>query len=275
MYFKPAYVKPARVLTPDMALVRRPGEAYGGTMTQKQRMDLLLADQIREHEEMLDNRLEWMAAKALLDGSITVAGEDYQSQVVDFGRHSSLEPTTLSAGARWSQSTGVPVDDIESLAQTVNTTSYGATVDDVVMDYLSWGYFRTRMQANNLFNINYRLGDARIDGGPLAQTDEPVLVGNLSGRFNVWLYGATYENDEGVAQKFVPDYNCWLVSRSSIGGKTYFGAIQDIEAGLVPIRMFHKTWIEKDPSGMTLLSQSAPMIAPRRRNTSARLVVHQ
>ena len=274
-FLKPAYVKPAKTLTPQMALVRRPGENYGGNLTPRQRMDLLLANQIREHEEMVENRLEWMAAKALHDGSITISGEDYQSVVVDFGRHADLEPATLSGTARWSQSTGLPLDDIETTAQLVNDRSYGAVVDDVVMDFLAWGYFRKRMEANVNFSTQWRLGNSSIDSGPLAQIDEAVMVGTLAGRFNIWVYGATYENDEGATTKFMADNTAMLISSKGIQGKTYFGAIQDLEADLQSMRMFHKTWVKKDPSGLHLLSQSAPVLAPKRRNASARLIVHQ
>jgi hypothetical protein len=39
--------------------------------------------------------------------------------------------------------------------------------------------------------------------------------------------------------------------------------------------MFHKTKEQFDPSGLELVSQSAPLVAPRRPNASARITVHQ
>lgn len=273
-FLKPAYIKPSKTLYPSMGLVRQPGEPYGGSLSPRERMDRLLAKQMREHEDMLQNRLEWMASKALSDGSITISGEDYPSVVVDFGQDSALRVATLSGGARWSQTTAKPLDDIEALAIDIRKKSYGAVADTVVMDGQAWGYFRTRMEGNPQFDTTLRLGSSSIDAGPRNSIDGD-LVGTLAGRFKIWVYDAIYEDDEGASQPFMPALTAMVISSSAIQGKQYFGAIHDLDAELRPIRMFHKTKRRWDPSGLDLLSQSAPVLAPRRRNGYGRLVVHQ
>lgn len=271
--FKPAYVKPKGYITPQDGFTRRPGEPYGGNMTPKQRVDRILAEKIADHEDMLDNRLEWMAAKALVDGSITVSGEDYPSVVVDFGRHSDLEDT-LASGARWSQTTAAPLDDIENMAIDIRKRSYGAVADTVVMDGSAWGYFRTRMIDNVLFNTQRRLGTAQINSGPRANVDGE-LVGDIGGRFNIYVYDGYYEDEAGDMQPYLPQYTALIASSKGIEGRTHYGAIQDLQANLIATRMFHKTKEQFDPSAVELLSQSAPLVAPRRPNACARLTVHQ
>jgi hypothetical protein len=271
--FKPAYVKPSGLVTPQMGFTRRPGEAYGGQMTPKQRVDRILAEKIADHEDMLDNRLEWMAAKALVDGSITVSGEDYPSVEVNFGRHSDLEDT-LSSGARWSQTTGVPLDDIENMAIDIRKRSYGAVADTVVMDGTAWSYFRARMASNVQFDSTLRLGNSSIDSGPRNNIDGEY-VGKVGGRFDVYVYDGHYEDEAGVMQPYLPAYTALVASRAGLEGRTHYGAVQDLAANLVATRMFHKTKEQFDPSGLELVSQSAPLVAPRRPNASARITVHQ
>jgi uncharacterized membrane protein len=55
-----------------------------------------MTDQI----DMINRRLEWMAASALVSGTVTVAGEGYETKVVDFGRSPDLT-ITLSGSDKW------------------------------------------------------------------------------------------------------------------------------------------------------------------------------
>ena len=101
----PAYIKPTALVRPGEAFTRLPGEgAYGGVMTPKQRFDKIVAEYLALHEDMIDNRLEWMAAQTLVNGAITISGESYPTVTVDFGRDPSLH-VTLTGGATWDQST--------------------------------------------------------------------------------------------------------------------------------------------------------------------------
>jgi hypothetical protein len=266
---KPAYVKPLKTLTPADGYIRIPGERYGGELTPRQRIDRALAQQLALHENMLDNRLEWMGASALVNGNITIAGDDYPSVVVDFGHHADLTVSVADPN-QWDDATGAPLDDIEAHAMVVRDKSYGSVVDELVMDGKAWGFFRTRMAGNVNFAVDQRLGSSQIESGP-RNSKTAERVGRLAGRFDIWVYDGFYENDEGAAVKYLPDYTVLLMA--GIEGKRYFGAIQDLDNGMVAQRMFHKTKTEWDPSGVTLLSQSAPALAPRRRNAWGKLIV--
>ncbi len=270
----PAYIKPSKTIHPGQALVRQPGETYGGRLTPRQRMDLLLARQIKLHDDMLTNRLNWMAAQILSTAQVVVSGDDYQSVTVDFGHDSALTYATLSGGARWSQTTGLPLDDIENSALAIRRKSYGAVADTVVLDGTSWSLFRKRMHDDRNFDSRYRLGNSSADTGPRNDVGGQ-MVGSLAGRFDVWVYDGQYEDENGATQPFWPVNTMLVVAGGAIQGKQYFGAIQDLANQLLPTRMFHKTKLKWDPSGLELLSQSAPIIAPRRRNTWSTTVIDQ
>lgn len=269
---RPAYIKPTALITPQSGFVRRPGEPYGGNMTPKQRIDAKLAEQLAEHEDMLDNRLEWMAASALVNSSILIEGESYSAKTVDFGRHADLE-VSLAGAARWSQAGAEPLNDIEEMALDIRRYSYGAVSDTVVMDGLAWGFFRKRMEDNVNFQAEKRLGSSQIESGPRNNIDGE-FVGRLGGRFDIWVYDGHYEDNAGEMQPYLPAYTALVVSSAGIDGRRYFGAIQDLHADLIATRMFHKTKEKWDPSGVELVSQSAPLVAPKRPNSYGRLTVH-
>ena len=100
--FKPAYIKDKRA--PDLRKpVRRAiGEQIGGTLTGAEReaanVELEMTDQL----DMLDRRLEWMAAQALINGTVTITGEGFPTVVVDYGRDATLTVAKTSTG-KWTQ----------------------------------------------------------------------------------------------------------------------------------------------------------------------------
>ena len=75
-------------------------------------------------------------------------------------------------------------------------------------------------------------------------------------------------------QPYLPAYTCLLISSGNLMGTKYYGAIMDFDAQMKAQVMFHKSKTNWDPSGVHLLSQSAPLLAPRRRNAYARITVH-
>lgn len=269
---KPAYIKPKGFCRPGDSFTRRPGETpYGGKLTPRQRMDRIIAEKIADHADMIDNRLEWMAGSALVNGAITVSGEDYPAVTVDFNQDSNLR-VTLGVGVKWSETNGVPLDDIENLAIAIRRKSYGAVVTDIVMDGGAWKYFRKKMEGNVNFAALQRLGSSQLESAPSANIDGE-LKGHV-GSMRVWVYDAHYEDNDGVSQPFLPPYTCLLVAANALEGKQYFGAIQDLDADMVSMKHFVKSKTHFDPSAVEILSQSAPLIAPRRRNAFGRITVH-
>jgi len=275
MHFRPAYIKPKTLVTPDQGFARRPGEPYGGQLSPRQRIDRLVAEALAEHDEMITNRLEAMAAEALTTGSITVAGEDYPTVVVEFGQNANLRKE-LESGDQWDQSDADPLADIEELALDIRQYSYGAVADTVVMDGKAWNLLRQRIASSADLKVQFdnslRLGSSSAELGPRNDVDGE-FVGRLAGRFDVYVYDGTYEDENGEARKYIPDYHVIVGSRAGVQGTQYFGAILDIEAGLVPSRHYPKTNVLFDPSAIEVLSQSAPLVAPKRPNAVGCLVV--
>lgn len=269
--FKPAYIKPTGYITPGEAFIRLPGEPYGGVISPRARVDRIMAEHLSNHADMLDNRLEWMAAQALVLGGVTISGDDYPTQYVNFGRDASLT-IALTGAARWNQTTSTPLSDIENAALQVRRLSKGAVVTDLVMDGATWVNLRAHASIADLINVFMRntlpgQSPTAIDKAPRSTLNEAEFVGNLANRFNMWVYDSYYQDDTGADQPYIPANTILGISPRAIEGTQYYGAIVDIDAGLVATKMFHKSEKKFEPSALELVSQSAPLVAPKRPNT--------
>lgn len=272
----PAYIKPTALVKPDQAFTRLAGEgAYGGVLSPKQRFDAIVSEQLALHEDMIDNRLEWMSAQALVNGYIVIQGESYPKVRVDFGRDPSLT-IALTGAALWSASTATPLVDIETNALLVRHLSKGAVVTDLVMDGAAWNLLKKNSTISDLIDIRYRRdvnGTTAIDGGPRTTLNEAVYVGTLQGRIDLWVYDSFYQDDTGTDQPFLPPNTVLGIASNALEGTQYFGAIIDLDAEIQARRSFTKSKVLFNPSGLELITQSGPLVAPKRPNAMFKLTV--
>jgi len=265
--FKPAYVKDKRRFDPNAPLKRQIGETIGGHLTPMNRREAALNRALINQLESLTRREEVMAAEALCTGTITVKGENYPTQVVDFQRDPSLT-LALTGASRWGEADVNVLNDIEDWAGQVQLKS-GAAARTVVMDPLAWRVFKDNPKAERLLEI--RRGTANtliIDPILRGQgNDKARYVGSV-GDFDFWVYNDAYVDDDGNAKNLLPEYSVLLASRSLLEGTRCYGVIQDEKAGYRASRYFTKSWLEDDPALRWLLMQSAPLIVPYRPNAT-------
>lgn len=275
--FKPAYVKPKHIVDPNMVIERQAGEALGsGSMSLAQRRDAVIAEILRRHDTMLTNRNEWLAARALIDGSVTLSGEDYPSTTVSFQRHASLT-YTLAAGARWSQGTATPLADLMAARINANNRS-GARVRRIVFGGTAWGYFSGHANVN-LYgtgglldrNIGGMTADVqRMYDGYEGQEYMGSISGSLGGgKLELWVDTSKYVDEAGNEQFFLEQKT--VVGVSDVEGVRCFGAIKDFDA-LRAMERFPKMWRQEDPSVEFLMTQSAPLMVPKKPNASFKII---
>ena len=270
---KPAYLKPSGFVQPTDALMRMAGEGYNNEqMSPQARMDALITQTLVEHDDMITNRIEWMASKAILDGKYTVDGEDYQAVEVDFGHDADLR-VALAGAATWNLATSTPIDDIEELAQLVRTKSRGAIANTLIFGSSAWKSFRAHATMKDRIDTNYkRMQLTTMDDGALNDTGAQY-VGRLDGRFDMYTF-EDYLTDNNGADVAVMDPDVVIIcSPKAVEGAQYYGAILDADAGFQAVRSFGKSRSSWDPSGEEVLTQSAPLVAPKRANTWAILNV--
>ena len=266
--FKPAYVKPKTPLDPNRPLKRFLGERIGGgEMSAADREAAILVMEQEAHVQLIRNRLEWMAAQILVTGSVTISGDDYQTVVVNYGRHVD-HTVTLSGAALWSAQTAVPLDDLQDWATNIAKNGGGEGID-VVMEPSAWKEFRAH--AAVVGKLDYR--SARGDEINLGAMRERGLSfkGTIDG-FNIFVYQDWYETDAGVVTPFLASGTVVMAS-PDIEGVQAFGAVQDPTAGYIAVPFYPKSWIEDDPPRRFLMTQSAPLVVPLRPNGSVAATV--
>jgi hypothetical protein len=270
--FKPAYIKDKRA--PDLRKpVRRSiGERIGGDITPAEREMANLQFEMEDQIDMIDRRLEWMAASVLTTGTVVVAGEGYPTSLIDFGRDSRLT-FALTGASAWGYAANFLADGRDPVP-TANLVSWqalilrlsGAAATDLVFTNLSWAKF---LMAEGVQGAIYypRLGEGTNVVNPAATVQKGGVYMGRWAQFDLWLYNDWYVDDNGYEQPMLPD-GYMLMSGPDMMGTRAFGIIVDPAFNYQPMAYAPKTWLNEDPAQRYLLMQSAPLVIPSRVNAA-------
>lgn len=269
--FKPAYIKDKRAPDLRKPVRRMIGERIGGSMTGAERQAANLEMELTDQLDMLNRRLEWMAASALVNGTVTITGDGFPTVVVDFGRDPSLTVAKSGTG-RWvaaniqgTSPTVSPSNDIENWSQLVLKKS-GAVVTDVVFSTSAWQGFKLDPALEGAI-IFPKMSDNGNNMNPGAQIKLGAQYKGRWGNLDLWVYNDWFVDDNNVEQPMIPDGSVSLVSDQLLGTRA-FGQILDPRFNYEGLPYAPKTWIEEDPAQQILLMQSSPIIIPSRPNAS-------
>ena len=256
--FAPPYIKPKWITSAADILKRDPGNhVYAGNASPAQRAMEMLSKDLAEADKMITRREEWMAAQALNTGSIVVTG-DGVSATIDFGMKASHK-ITLTGNSLWTDSASTPLEDLRTWRDLVAQSSgfvpnVGVFGQSVINALLAHADFQNQLNTR-------RIDLGSIDPQFLAEQGV-VYYGHIKDvGLDIYGYMEWYDLD-GTEYPMVPVDKIFL---GSTGARTarHYGAIQDLEfSGGASVRLFPKSWMEKDPSGQVLLVQSAPLVVP-------------
>jgi len=265
--FRPAYIKDKNVIDPTMPFKRMAGEALGtGSLTPGQRRNALIGQMLGDQKQRLANRFEWMAAKAIADGKVTIKGEDYPEVIVDFRRHASLT-ITLAGAALWTASgTANPLGDLKAARIAANYRS-GARIQRCVFGADAWDLLSARVDLRAQMQTQIEGYGTRVtmltDGYEGYEYMGTIQGLDGSGRIEAWVNTAKYIDPADGTEQFMQDQKTVVgVAPGSVRGVQCFGAIKDKKAGYMALKMFPKTWEEEDPSVEFMMTQSAPLMVP-------------
>lgn len=280
--FRPAYTKPKHIVDPNKQFTRRAGEALvSGSLTPGQRFDAAVAENLRVENDMIRRRVNWMAAQAIIHGSVLVEGEDYPAVTVDFGRDPSLT-SILGGDARWGEVGANPLGDLATMRKAAKKKSGGA-IRDIIMGEDAYDRFYANAEVKELLNVNFRTGQSQADASVLSSLDsaaelKAVLQGGQNGsRINIWTYSDYYheeQEDGSVIERQIFDPNAVIGVGNRIDGVQAYGAIRDRRAGLRAMRVFPKVYDNEDPPVTYTLSQSAPLPIPVEPNNTFYIQAH-
>lgn len=262
--FKPAYIKDFR--NPDLLkpVRRNIGERLMGALSPQERLEANLAWEIADQIDMIQRRLEWMAAQALVNGSVTITGEGFPEPIlVDFQRDSALT-IALTGSAQWGQTGIYPSDYLTSWAATMLQKS-GAAPTDIIFTNSTWNAFKNDIKVLNAIWMDRSGASSAELGGTMKQG--AIEMGRW-GQFRLWLYNDWYvDPDTDEESPMIPDGTVVMTS-PALEGTRAFGLIFDPEFNYQSLAYAPKLWFSKNPAAINLLMQSAPIVIPSRVNAS-------
>ncbi|NKE43573.1 major capsid protein [Roseomonas frigidaquae] len=263
--FAPPYLKPKTRLDPKRAVRRTRGERIGGAMTPIERAAANLRLEMEDQMNQIFRRMEWMGAKAMTDGAITVVGDGVPTAVINFGRDASLN-ITLSGGNRWGQAGVSPSNNIDDWSALVLKRS-GYPVTDVVFTPAAWRLFRADPLVAAVVQ-SFRNGNEDFSAAGVRPERGGIRLGSW-GQYTLWIYYEWFiDPADGVEKPLLTDGTVILGSKM-VQGERAFAAIQDEDVGFPSIPFCPKSWTEKDPGVRWLMTQSAPLTIPSNVNASA------
>jgi hypothetical protein len=279
--FAPAYVKPKHIVDPNRQFNRRPGEVPGlGSSTPDARYNASVAENLAEERETIHRRENWMAAMAMIYGKVTITGEDYPTQVVDFRRNPDLT-VALTGTARWGESAADPLGDINEL-RTLSFKESGAPITRLTMGLGAFDLFYEDTKVQNLLKGQEIGNVARTSDSTLSALGSPgqpfefrgILQGaNGQGRLEIFTYNEQYEDEDDVTQSIMDTYSV-VGTGSAVRGVRCYGAIRDKRAGLQPLPLFPKMWDVEDPSVTYTMTQRAPLMVPTNIDNTFHIIAH-
>jgi hypothetical protein len=276
--FAPAYVKPKHVIDINVPFERQPGEALmTGSMSPQQRRDAVIANLLKRHRHMHEMTREWLAARALIDGTVTISGENYPATTVDFRRDATLSETLLTT-ARWNQAgTSFPLTNIRTMRGRVNSLS-GGSVSDLIFGAGAWDSFSQHATITPLLDTQYRGSQTDITKVMNGFDDSTEYLGSLagsagSGTLRLWLYTGKYKDETDTLQDILNTDTVVGVDWNTFSGVRCYGAIKDGAADFQPLEYFPKHWEDQDPWNEYIMTQSAPLMVPTQPNASFKIKV--
>jgi hypothetical protein len=263
--FKPAYIKPKDMVNPSEQFDRQPGDLFTDVpRTPQQNFDAEVAAIMAHHRDIIDRRWEWLAAQASIYGEVTVEYEDGTSVVVDFGRAAGHDVVKTS-GNFWGDSGISILDDIQAWADTMTVADFGGIPNRLTVGGDVWKVMRkddellAEMDLTRRGNLETNIKTGLV----LAESRDSNVrfVGTVGAGIDIYVYSDFYQNASGTQVPFMSPKDIVLTT-PDVGGIPAFGAIADEDASLQPLPVFPKMWPEKDPSGMWIMTQSAPLFIP-------------
>lgn len=268
----PAYVKPKDKVSASRVVKKVAGFGelnHNVQMTPTQRYNLLVADILNEHRRAIERRWEWLASEAIQNAQVVLEGEAYPRTVVDFERDAA-HTMTLAGANRWDQAGVSIIDDVQSWRTTNRKAKFGGISNRLTVGADAWETMRQNDELMKLLNTDLKQQSNGLDLNlGMREGLEVERVGRLSGTVEVYVYSDYYEDADDTVVPFM-DTRDVVLTGPNVNGVRCFGAIEDIEANMLPLPVFPKMWPEKDPSGTFIMTQSAPLMVPMNPNATSR-----
>lgn len=266
---KPPYIKMLDETNAHDMFNRRPGEnIYRPGVSAAQLAAERLGEDLRDFLDMIIRRIEVMSSQALTTGKIDLTGEGFEGEI-DYQRDAN-NTITLSGSDVWDHADSNPPEDLLDWQDQIADLT-GQLATKLVLGFKSLKAFLKNGEVRAL------LDNRRIFLGEIRRQDIPegaTYYGEVHG-IDIMGYNERYTDESGTTQRMVGEKDALLCVEAARNrdNKLHYAAIQDVEAGVVAVPFFPKSWVTKNPSARMLLVQSAPLIALKRPDTTIKAQV--
>jgi hypothetical protein len=263
---KPAYYKPKNQVTPaetfEIALLERLRSA-GIISTGNQKLsdqEKMLISQVavmKRNHDAIDNSVLMMAIDLLKNGKYILHSDDYEYNSVDYRRHVSL---TFTPANPWNGAGAKPVDDIKLMLER-QLTADGGEAKKAIMSGSVWAALWNNTEFKDEFIKPY--AGISVPVAPSFGVSEKATFKGTHDGIEFWVYDATYRA-KGKVNRFIPKDFFSLISDTN--GSVAHCKIKNMLANGVAQQYFDRQWYCEDPSGIMLMTESAPLVIPSNKN---------
>lgn len=267
---EPANISLTRPLTIDNLRKRGFGEALMSKLTPEDRAKAYLLSDLRELDEYISNREEWMCAKTILDNGCTMIHKTDNPDVTETVKArfytEDQNPAIYTPAGDWDSTDYDWMKDVAVMAKLLTKRGLPAT-DLVISPDVSEFIMNDERVQKMLDNRRMELG--RIKPGELANGATYIGTLNFYGKLlDIIEADETYEDDKGKDVAHLPDGTVVVTAPGC--GHMMYGGVTQIEkdeefhtyaAKRVPLY----TATMKPPVKETQLT-SKPLAAPLRKN---------
>lgn len=281
--FKPAYMKIEDQVDPLKPLVKQPGIDSSmieeSKLSPVERARLIKAVILAEHRAAWERLMEWLRAKAIADGQVTLSGEDYPTTVVNFGR-SADNTVVLGSGERFGDNGVSILDFFESMIETMGDAEFGGVPTRATMGGGVWSVMRQDDEIIDHLDRNVAGGVHIIDRGltpnaKIFKVGELQIGGNSGQKIELWVNNEICQNPAGVTERFVANTDIVFTSTAeAINAFDCFGRIIDPKANYAAVDFFPSNWVKNgDPEAEYITGKSAPLVVPVNPDATAKATV--
>ena len=286
--FKPANIVLEDAIDPERPLTYEAGidgSAFDAVqMSPMQRLEAIKASTLADYDDAMERRWEWMRARAIIDGEVTIVYEDGETVVVDFNRAAG-HTETLGLGDRYGDSGVSILDHWQLVMDTMNDAEFGGMVTKITMGGSVAPIVRNDVEILKHLDINIKGGTVTVErgivgggpnGGKVYKFGELLVGGNSGQKVELWVNNETYEDDAGSQQRYLGAKEVVFTSTpEAIKGYECFGRIMDRDAGYEALPKFPKNFEVRNGRVVTehLSMESAPLFVPVNPNATYKATV--
>lgn len=280
--FRVPYIKLKNAVRPEDARNIKPSDIYrnnGQPPSLEQRFDARVAELDSRHRRAIRMREAWMAARAVIDGSVRIQFERDQGAAnpdvtLNFGRDPSH--TVVKTGNFWNDPDTDIMGDLETWINRMYLTYGGGSASMLIVGAQVAPVFKRNKGIIQMLDRNIRGGteDVSISLG-IQRINRPLsYVGQLTTGLPVWTYKDTVDiPTAGGGKQRVDLFNekDILLVAPGMDGVKVRGPIYDtkaIESGQVASDVFAKMWETEDPGERFLMHQASFLPIPLHPNRS-------